>query len=521
MNSDLQEFRALSVPRRYFDELLRPSTRLSVVGYCDASLRAYAAVIYLCIDVGSNLVKRFLCPKTRIAPVKSLTIPQLELLSALLLARLVEKVQEALQPEVELGESICYTDSQVALCWIQGQSREWKQFMQNRVVEIRKLVPADHWKHCPGDKNLADIPSRGVNPSEFKEKCHLWLHGPDSSVEELREVENSLATIPEDCLYELKAKDRENVSVSLLNSSEIEIVIDCLRYSSLTKLVRVTGYVLKFIRNLKGRHTPTTEGSCALSTDDVNDGLRYWPKILQLILIEMKEFELWKQQFGLFKDSDGLWRCRGSLSNAELQSSAKHPILLPKDHHVTKLIIWDCHIRVMHSGTKATLTELRSRYWIISGRQTVRKLFYGCTVCHRYQGKPYSSLEAPPLPSFRVQEALPFSDSGIDYAGPLYVQSEAPSRLQKVWICLFTCCVTRGVHLEIVPDMTAEAFIRCFRRFTSRRGFPCRIVTNNAKTFKAAAKTLETVLKCPKVKCFFSHINVKWTFNQERAPWWG
>ena len=294
-----------------------------------------------------------------------------------------------------------------------------------------------------------------------------------------------------------------------------------MKYSSLTKLVRVTGYVLKFIRNLKGRHTPTTEGSCALSTDDVNDGLRYWLKKLQLILIEMKEFELWKQQFGLFKDSDGLWRCRGRLSNAELPSSAKHPILLPKDHHVTKLIIWDCHIRVMHSGTKATLTELRSRYWIISGRQTVRKLFYGCTVCHRYQGKPYSSLEAPPLPSFRVQEALPFSDSGIDYAGPLYVQSEAPSRLQKVWICFFMCCMTRGVHLEIVLDMTAKAFIRCYRRFTSRRGFPGRIVTDNAKTFKAAAKTLETVLKRPEVIFFFSHINVKWTFNLERAPWWG
>ena len=334
-------------------------------------------------------------------------------------------------------------------------------------------------------------------------------------------MENSLATIPEDCLCELKAEDRENVSVSLMNSSEIGILVDCLRYSSLTKLVRVTGYVLKFIRNLKRGHTPTTEGSCALSTDDVNDGLRYWLKKLQLILIEMKEFELWKQQFGLFKDSDGLWRCHGHLSNAELPSSAKHPILLPKDHHVIKLIILDCHFRVMHSGTKATLTELNSRYWIISERQTVRKLLYGCTVCRRYQGKPYKSPEALPLPSFRVLEALPFSVSEIDYAGPLYVQSEAPSRLQKVWMCLFTCCVTHGVHLEIVPDMTAEAFIFCFRRFTSRRGFQCRIVTDNAKTFKAEAKTLEAVLKHPEVKCFFSHINVKWTFNLESAPWWG
>ena len=151
----------------------------------------------------------------------------------------------------------------------------------------------------------------------------------------------------------------------------------------------------------------------------------------------------------------------------------------------------------------------------------MRKLLHGCTVCHRYQGKPYSSPEAPPLLSFRFQEALPFSISVIDYVGPLYVRSGASSGLQKVWICLFTCCVTCGVHLEIVPDMTAEAFICCFRRFMSRRGFPCRIVTDNAKTFKAPAKTLEAVLKRPEVKCFFSHINVKWTFNLERAPWWG
>ena len=123
---------------------------------------------------------QFLCAKTRIAPLKKVTIPRLELLSALLLSRLISSVNNALEPEIEISEVICHTDSQVALCWIQGKDKEWRQFVQNRVMEIRALVPCDSWRHCPGVKNPADIPSRGVSPSEFREKLSLWMHGPTS-----------------------------------------------------------------------------------------------------------------------------------------------------------------------------------------------------------------------------------------------------------------------------------------------------------------------------------------------------
>ena len=115
----------------------------------------------------------------------------------------------------------------------------------------------------------------------------------------------------------------------------------------------------------------------------------------------------------------------------------------------------------------------------------------------------------------------PFSYTGVDFAGPLYVRDMVTSATRKVWICLYTCCVTRAVHLDIVPDMTAQAFIRCFKRFTSRRGFPVRIVSDNAKTFKAAARMVAATLKTSIVKDYLGNVSVKWSFNVERAPWWG
>ena len=216
-----------------------------------------------------------------------------------------------------------------------------------------------------------------------------------------------------------------------------------------------------------------------------------------------------------------MWHCKGRLQNAEAPLAAVHPILLNKEHHLTTLIVIAAHERVMHSCVKATLTELWSRYWIIQARNFIKRILHNCLICQRHQGKPYLPPPAPPLPTFRVNKAKPFYNAGVDFAGPLYVRETVNSITRKVWMCLFTCCVTRAVHFYIIPDMTTAAFIRCFRHFTARRGFPCRMVSDNAKTFKAAVKTISAIVEDPTVTDHLSKVGVKWTFNVERAPWWG
>ena len=189
----------ISVPRCYFHST---ATLCDCVlyGFCDASVLAYAAVVYL--YNGSNSV-HFVASKTRVAPLTQQTIPRLELLSSLLLARLMAQVIVALQTVVKVQLGSCFTDSKVALYWIQGEGKEWKQFVHNRVTEIRQLVPAANWSHCPD--NPADMPSRGVSPKELEDSL-LWRHGPSWLLSIPSDGQNEEITMPEECVEEIKVK---------------------------------------------------------------------------------------------------------------------------------------------------------------------------------------------------------------------------------------------------------------------------------------------------------------------------
>ena len=163
---------------------------------------------------------------------------------------------------------------------------------------------------------------------------------------------------------------------------------------------------------------------------------------------------------------------------------------------MTSMIIRDAHECVSHNGVKETLTEVRTKFWITKSRSLVRSIIYRCVVCHRFEGAAYHAPPPPPpLPEFRVREETPFTFTGVDCAGPLYIRSFGLTVSNKVWICLFTCCVTQAVHLDIVADISTETFLRCLKCFSARRGMPRKFVSDNGKTFKAAAKFIKAVFK--------------------------
>ena len=181
------------------------------------------------------------------APLNNQTIPRLELLSCLLLARLITHTLAALETVIEVRLGLCFTDSKVAMFWIQGEDKEWKQFVQNRVNEIRNLVSPKHWNHCSGKDNPADLPSRGVSPRDL-EMSSIWRHGPEWLPQiSLEEISDEIL-MPEECAMEMKVKDQP-LTHSLMVSTEssgIGNLISCERYSKLLKLLRVTVYVKKF-----------------------------------------------------------------------------------------------------------------------------------------------------------------------------------------------------------------------------------------------------------------------------------
>ena len=382
LSLDLQRFRPIKIPRCYTEAESSPVNSYSLLGYCDASQRAYAAVVYLQVE---TTVSQFLCSKTRVAPVKKVTIPRLELLSALLLARLISTIQRALEPEIPLSRTTCHTDSQVTLYWITGEGKEWKQFVQNRVIEIRELVPITSWRHCPGVQNPADIPSRGVSPFELQEKLRLWLHGPQRLPTSECVVESEgMVALPKECLAEMRMRDRKNPTVNLMTTNNPATVLSCERYSNLKRLLRVTAWVLKFVNAVKKikpleSSTPIQDNGI-LAVVEIQQALTYWLKVSQSCMPEMKNFQQWSKQYGLFQDGIGLWRCGGRLDNSKMPQAAKHPILLNKEHYLALLITRECHERVRHGGVKATLTELRSQYWIVRGRCFIKRILRGCVM---------------------------------------------------------------------------------------------------------------------------------------------
>ncbi|XP_044174315.1 uncharacterized protein LOC122957942 [Acropora millepora] len=166
----------------------------------------------------------------------------------------------------------------------------------------------------------------------------------------------------------------------------------------------------------------------------------------------------------------------------------------------------------MHNGVAETLVQLRSRYWIVKGRQTVKSIINKCVVCKKLEGRPYGTPPASQLPRFRLSHEFAFTSIGVDFAGPVYVKDiyHKSADMNKAYIVLYTCASSRAVHLDLVPRLTTEVFVRSFKRFIARRGVPNLVVSDNGSTFKGEA-----------LKKLLAEHRIEWKFNVALAPWWG
>ena len=255
-----------------------------------------------------------------------------------------------------------------------------------------------------------------------------------------------------------------------------------------------------------------------LSAEEVVGAERVWILAMQDDLKHQDTYISLSKELQIV-DYNGILRCKGRLSNSDLGLEGTQPILLPRNHRLTTLIIEDCHRKAYHNGLRATLAELRSRYWVPRGRQTVKKVIRDCLVCKRVQGKSFGAQPVADLPEFRVKQDEPFSKVGIDFASLLFVKERG--EMSKCYITVFSCCITRGIHLELAPDLNTSTFLNCFRRFASRRGTPSLIITDDAKTFKAADKFLGKLYEDEKVREFISRNRIQWRYILAKSPWVG
>ncbi|XP_029173279.1 uncharacterized protein LOC114942137 [Nylanderia fulva] len=227
-----------------------------------------------------------------------------------------------------------------------------------------------------------------------------------------------------------------------------------------------------------------------------------------------------------FMDEHEINRVGGRINNATLPYDARHPVLLPKSHRLTILIIQREHVKNLHSGLQATMHAVRRRFWPLAARSAVRKTIHNCVTCFRCKPAVSQALMAD-LPAQRVTASRPFTHSGVDYAGPILLKKgkRRNAKLHKAYMSVFVCFSTRAVHLEIVTDLTSEAFLGAFKRFISRRGRPACVYSDNGTTFVGTRKQIKELYDLINdddtqlaIQRFMRDNEINWHFIPPHAP---
>ena len=412
--------------------------------FADASISAYGAVAYMLWHTPSGATVRLLTAKARVAPLRQTTIPRLELMAALIASRLAKSVVTELRekPTVYL-----WTDSSIVLHWLLSASIAMKPFVGVRVAEIQSTCDPTKWNFVPSELNPADDLSRGLTVHQLSGR---WMHGPPF----LRMPKQDW---PVQTAVQVQEKDPELRSPKPLYASAKTVPpIDCGRYSSWQKLVRVTAWVKRAVHNMRNRDDSrrTTD---TLSPDELEAAEKYWVSIAQKSLGDWNDYASLTPF--LVKD---IVRVGGRLRRSTLDYDQVHPVLLPASHTVSKLIMRDIHEKLGHPGSERTLCHSRRQFWITKGRNLAKQMVRSCVVCRKLRRPAHTTLMAD-LPADRLKMfAPPFTTTGVDLFGP-FLLKYGRNKTIKAWGAIFTCATVRAVHVEIVENLSTPAFLQALR----------------------------------------------------------
>ncbi|XP_050339525.1 uncharacterized protein LOC126765898 [Bactrocera neohumeralis] len=390
--------------------LCNEPVNIELHGFCDASMKAYGAVVYAKSEnqTGETYVN-ILAAKSRVAPIKIITLPRLELCAAVLLVELIQKILESLKFKFSI---YFYTDSTIVLNWLQLDPGRLQIFVSNRVNFIQTNTNINNWRHIGSKNNPADIISRGVTPSELI-TSKLWLRGPEiiytNNYKIQQKVNNDNLIIPE---------IKKSKIVMILTEKQT-ILMNINHKNSFEFLQNVTANIFKFIDIIRKKPLMNT--------------IFYKRKALNYIIcqIQKKYFDLELKLINSNKripknsklatlapivDSNNIIRVGGRIQSSNLSEDAKHPILLPYEDEIVRLLVNHIHVKHLHIGPQGLLAITRQKFWIL-----------------------------------RV---------GMDFLGPIWIHHKIRGKkADKAYVCVFVCFSTKAVHLEIVSDLSSAALI--------------------------------------------------------------
>ena len=541
--------------------------------FSDASQVGYGCVAYLrLMDNMGRIHCSFLMGKARLAPIKAVTVPRLELTAATVSVRVGQMLYEEL--EVKPESIIYHTDSTTVLRYIRNERRRFQIFVANRVQLIRDFTSPMQWKYVDTSSNPADDASRGLSAAGLLQQ-QRWSNGPHflgKSEKDWPQQPFPVGEVPDDD-PEVRKVASAGTMVMEATATSVNKLIEY--HSSWYRLRLSVAAFLRIKAVLRKRKEIRGQGSLEIDSDhgQARSGVKSLQAetkvvgdccaplsvqefeeaemaILRFVQLQSfsREFDALRQvsdkgggdergrakqkKMVLKKASsltrldpyihEGLLRVGGRLSRADdLPEETKHPIILPRKSHVTNLIIKRLHERLAHAGRGHTLAKLREKYWVTGANAAVRHLIANCVTCRRNRA-PVAEQKMADLPKDRVTPAPPFTYTGVDYFGP-YMIKEGRKGLKR-YGCLFTCLASRAVHIETANSLETDSFIQALRRFIARRGPIREIRSDNGTNFVGAKTELQQAVYEMNNEQIRSRLHLEgtdWIFNPPSASHMG
>lgn len=519
--------------------------------FSDASEQGYGVVSYLLLhNDQQQAYSTLLVSKARVTPLRSITIPRLELTAATLASRIDKIWMKELK--MPFQNSVFWTDSTSVLKYLRNSTSRFKCFVSNRVSEILKVSDVEQWRYVNSSSNPADLASRGVKVDSFL-KNESWISGPAFLVRSQEEW-------PMDPTYRdvILPHDPEIKRSALVNMIEVNKNSDPISYlfdyfSSWIRLKKAVAWFLRLRQILmdRSKERKRLQNSLVCSDTDsyqqemiINQEMQKFEPTVRKNFLSLEELEKAEMEIirlsqikrfpeelkslrkcGVVKRSSPLYslnpilkcdiiRVGGRLDNALISEHSKHPIILAKDLHISNLILRQIHEEVGHSGRNFMLAALRQRYWIPGASVAIRTFLSKCVVCKRFNAIAGHQQMAD-LPQDRVSpDKPPFTYVGLDCFGPFEVK-RGRTTLKRYGV-LFTCLNIRAVHIEMVASLDTDSFIHALRRFIARRGQVAEIRSDNGTNFVGADRELKEAIQNWNHSQIYDVLlqkKIKWTFN--------
>lgn len=487
---ELRELAQIQIPRCIKPKQVSDQFTVELHVFSDASTIGYGACAYLrFVDhLDKVACSKLIMSKSRVAPLKTLTIPRLELQAAVVGSKLAMFLQQELQ--YDDIKTIFWSDSTAVLGYIRNEDRQFHVFVCNRVRHIRNVSDPQDWHYVQTNVNPADLLSRGCSVQTLKDSC--WYDGPEF----LNSYELTFSDKQEN--FQLDPDDPEVKRIQCLKTTATPntgTLLDRLgKLSTLTAILNALIVLESKARRLRSQPLPT------------KSQMKAWALGFLIRLIQETQFEdeistlqagfpihasSKLRQLDPYLDENGILRVGGRLEYSRYTLQLKHPMIVPH-HPLTRIICEHYHRMCSHQGRMTTINILRANgIHIVKGTTLVSSVIYNCVTCRKLRG-PLLSQKMSPLPHVRSEELPPFTHVGYDCFGPMTVKDGR--KAVKRYGVVFTCMSSRAVHIELCDDLSTDCFINTLRNFIALRGPIATLRSDRGTNFVGADNELTKAL---------------------------